>query len=153
METINNNINNIDMILNQSQVIFNNYLNMVKEKSQLSLQESKMIQMSYNNIILQIKNMFETLKADDISLQQIEFSINQEKKELEELYNDIAASNEENPILEVICNIHNELNSLNKLPTTTINEIQKKYFLMNNHFMKAYYYINNIKTNKNPKTW
>lgn len=31
METINNNINNIDMILNQSQVIFNNYLNMVKE--------------------------------------------------------------------------------------------------------------------------
>ena len=36
--------------------------------------------------------MFETLKADDISLQQIEFSINQEKKELEELYNDIAVN-------------------------------------------------------------
>lgn len=147
MEIINYEKNDIDILLNQAQLIFNNYLNSVKEKSQLSQQEYEMIQIGYHNILLQIKSILETLNAANISLQQIEFNSKQEKIELENLYNSIAANHEKNPMLEIICNLHNELNALNNLPTTTISEIQRKYFIMNNHFMKANYYTNNLNSN------
>ena len=99
----------------------------------------------------QIKNLLETFKAAEISLQQIEFNTNQEHKNLDELYNNAASNNHNNPTLEIICNLHNELNALYNLPTTTISEIQRKYFLMNNHFMKANYYINSVHQNQNQK--
>lgn len=143
MEIINYEKNDIDILLNQAQLVFNNYLENIKNQSQLSNEEINRIQIYYKNILIQIKNLLETLKATNISLQQIEFNTNQEKNKLNELYNGIAQTNQNDPLLAIICTIINELNQLNNLPTTTINEIQRKYFLMNNHFMKANYFINN----------
>ena len=143
MEIINYEKNDIDILLNHIELVFNNYLNMIKEKSQLSNQEINNIQIYYKNILKQIRNLLETLKATNISLQQIEFNTNQEKQKLDEIYKKIAQTNQNNPLLALICIIINELNQLNNLPTTTINEIQRKYFLMNNHFMNANYFVNN----------
>lgn len=143
MEIINYEKNDIDILLNHIELVFNNYLNMIKEKSQLSNQEINNIQIYYKNILKQIKHLLETLKATNISLQQIEFNTNQEKQKLDEIYKKIAQTNQNDPLLALICTIINELNQLNNLPTTTINEIQRKYFLMNNHFMNANYFVNN----------
>ena len=143
MEIINYEKDDINNLIAQAELIFNNYLNMIKEKSQLSNQEINNIQIYYKNILKQIRNLLETLKATNISLQQIEFNTNQEKQKLDEIYKKIAQTNQNNPLLALICIIINELNQLNNLPTTTINEIQRKYFLMNNHFMNANYFVNN----------
>ncbi len=144
MENINYEKNDIDILLNQAQLILNNYLTAIKEKSQLSSQECEMIQIGYANLLLQIKSMLETLNAANISLQQIEFNSNRERKDLDKLYNSIDANKQNNPLIETICGLYNELNSLENLPATTISEIQKKYFLMNNHFMKTSYFVNSI---------
>ena len=151
MEKKNLENNNPEDLLIQLEAIFNNYLKSIKDKSQLSEQESQMMYSFYINLLKQIKNLLETFKAAEISLQQIEFNTNQEHKNLDELYNNAASNNHNNPTLEIICNLHNELNALYNLPTTTISEIQRKYFLMNNHFMKANYYINSVHQNQNQK--
>lgn len=80
MEIINYEKNDIDILLNHIELVFNNYLNMIKEKSQLSNQEINNIQIYYKNILKQIKHLLETLKATNISLQQIEFNTNQENR-------------------------------------------------------------------------
>ena len=153
MEIINYEKNDINMLINQCDLLFNNYLNMIKDNSQLSNEEVKRLQIYYKNLLIQLKNLLETLNATNISLQQIEYNTNQERKSLDELYNNIALNDSNNPILNIICTIINELNLLNNLPTTTISEIQKKYFLMNNHFISANYYVNQpqIKKYKKPK--
>ena len=143
MELINYEKNDIDILLSQAELIFNNYLNAIKDKSNLSNKESEMIQIYYKNILKQLRNLLETLKSTNISLQQIEYNSNQEKQSLESLYNNLALTDPNSQILDTICKIFNELNALSNLPTTTINEIIRKYFLMNNHFMNANYFINN----------
>lgn len=143
MELINYEKNDIDILLSQAELIFNNYLNAIKDKSNLSNKESEMIQIYYKNILKQLRNLLETLKSTNISLQQIEYNSNQEKQSLESLYNNLALTDPNSQILDTICKIFNELNALSNLPTTTINEIIRKYFLMNNHFMNANYFVNN----------
>ena len=143
MELINYEKNDINILLSQAELIFNNYLNAIKDKSNLSNKESEMIQIYYKNILKQLRNLLETLKSTNISLQQIEYNSNQEKQSLESLYNNLALTDPNSQILDTICKIFNELNALSNLPTTTINEIIRKYFLMNNHFMNANYFINN----------
>lgn len=128
MEIINYEKNDINMLINQCDLLFNNYLNMIKDNSQLSNEEVKRLQIYYKNLLIQLKNLLETLNATNISLQQIEYNTNQERKSLDELYNNIALNDSNNPILNIICTIINELNLLNNLPTTTISEIQKNIF-------------------------
>lgn len=142
MEIINYEKNDVNILINQCDLLFNNYLYMIKDNSQLSNEEINKLQIYYKNLLIQLKKLLETLKATNISLQQIGYNTSQEKKLLDELYNNIALNDSNNPILNIICTIINELNSLNNLPTTTIGEIQKKYFLMNNHFISANYYVN-----------
>ncbi|MBQ9318986.1 MAG: hypothetical protein IJR82_05085 [Bacilli bacterium] len=141
MEIINNN-NEIDQFLIYAQSFFNQYFSAVKNNSQLSVEECNAIQTYYANLLGQIKNLLETLKAANISIQQMTFNSEQEKQTLNTLYNGIAMNDENNPMLATICNILNELNSLSNLPTTTINEIQRKYATMNTHFMRATYFLN-----------
>ena len=151
MEIINYEKDDINNLIAQAELIFDNYLKSVKEKSQLSKQESDMMKIYYKNILVQMRNLLVTLKAANISLQQIKYNTNQEKQKLNELYNNIALKDNKNPILEMICNMHNELNALYALPTTTINEIRQKYFFMNNHFMKSQLLTGNLKNNQPSK--
>ena len=142
MEIIDNKNDDINQFLTYAQSIFNNYLSSIKNNSQLSEQECNAMQMYYSNILGQIKVLLETLKAANISLQQMTFNSEQERKTLDALYNGIASTDKDNPMLITICNILNELNGLTNLRTTSINEIMGKSAAMNGHFMRASYFIN-----------